>query len=110
MSVDFHRRDEEKGNSIGLKVWSFARPIALSERVPVLENMGFRVVDEQTYQIAAGTAEEPDVWLHDMTIERADGAAFDLDAVKEQLKGIFWSSSAAAPRTTVTTRWCWRPG
>ena len=26
-------------------------PIALSERVPVLENMGFRVIDEQTYRV-----------------------------------------------------------
>ena len=31
-------------------------------------------------------AQEPDVWLHDMTIERADGGAFDLDAVKQQLE------------------------
>src|SRR3954454_11588284 len=89
LSVDFDCRDEEGGNSIGLKVWSLARPIALSERVPVLENMGFRVVDEQTYQISAGAAEEPDVWLHDMTIERANGAAFDLDAVEQQLEGTF---------------------
>ena len=32
----------------GLKVWSREKPIPLSERVPVLENMGFRVVDERT--------------------------------------------------------------
>ena len=44
------------GNGVGLKVWSHGRPIPLSERVPVLENMGFQVVDEHTYQIAAGTA------------------------------------------------------
>ena len=39
-------------NAVGLKVWSYERPIPLSERVPVLENMGFKVVDERTYQIA----------------------------------------------------------
>ena len=39
------------GSCVGLKVWSYDRPIPLSERVPVLENMGFRVVDERTYQI-----------------------------------------------------------
>ena len=37
----------------GLKVFSQSRPIPLSERVPVLENMGFRVVDERTYHIRA---------------------------------------------------------
>ena len=41
----------ETSSSVGLKVWSFGRPLPLSERVPVLENMGFRVVDERTYLI-----------------------------------------------------------
>ena len=54
--------------------------LPLSERVPVLENMGFRVVDERTYRIEpqGGTG----VWLHDMLLERADGGAIDLDSGK----------------------------
>ena len=32
-----------------LKLWSHGRPLPLSERVPVLEHMGFTVVDESTY-------------------------------------------------------------
>ena len=51
LGVDFHHRLEEEQRAVGLKVWSFARPLPLSERVPVLENMGFRVVDERTYHI-----------------------------------------------------------
>ena len=35
--------------------------------------MGFRVVDERTYQVAAAAPDEPGTWLHDMTLERADG-------------------------------------
>ena len=70
-----------------MKVWSFARPLPLSERVPVLENMGFRVVDERTYQI------EPQgragVWLHDMLLTRADGGKIDLDAGGAQLETAF---------------------
>ena len=56
LGVDFHRRADERRSSVGLKVWSYDRPIPLSERVPVLENMGFRVVDERTYQIARSAA------------------------------------------------------
>ena len=52
LGVDFHRRSGDQGSCVGLKVWSHLRPIPLSERVPVLENMGFRVVDEHTYLIA----------------------------------------------------------
>ena len=39
LGVDFHHRLEEEQQTVGLKVWSFARPLPLSERVPVLENM-----------------------------------------------------------------------
>ncbi len=89
LGVDFHRRAWEEGNTVGLKVWSFSRPIPLSERVPVLENMGFKVVDERTYQIDRNTDGTPDVWLHDMLLERADGRAIDLDAVKHGLEAAF---------------------
>src|SRR5581483_1261803 len=44
LGVEFYPRFEGDKPSIGLKVWSHRRPIPLSERVPVLENMGFRVV------------------------------------------------------------------
>jgi glutamate dehydrogenase len=87
LGVDFHHRLEEEQRSVGLKVWSFARPLPLSERVPVLENMGFRVVDERTYHIEPqGSA---GVWFHDMLLERADGGPIDLDSGKARLETAF---------------------
>ena len=89
LSADFHRRVTDQGAGIGLKVWSHSRPIPLSDRVPVLENMGFRVVDEFTYRIAGGAASEPDVWFHDMTLERAAGGEVDLVDRKQALETCF---------------------
>src|SRR6202035_1284501 len=66
--VELYRDASAGANSAGLKVLSRSRPIPLSERVPVLENMGFRVVDERTYHIQPHEA--ADVWFHDMTLER----------------------------------------
>ena len=87
LGVDFHHRLEEEQRAVGLKVWTFARPLPLSERVPVLENMGFRVVDERTYNIEPqGGA---DVWFHDMLLERADGGMIDLDSGKARLESAF---------------------
>jgi glutamate dehydrogenase len=87
LGVDFHHRLEEDQRSVGLKVWSFGRPLPLSERVPVLENMGFRVVDERTYHIdPQGHA---GVWFHDMLLTRADGGTIDLDAGGAQLETAF---------------------
>ncbi|HEY6834021.1 MAG TPA: NAD-glutamate dehydrogenase, partial [Pseudolabrys sp.] len=71
LGVDFHHRLEEVQKAVGLKVWSFARPLPLSARVPVLENMGFKVVDERTFYIAPEGRNG--AWFHDMLLERADG-------------------------------------
>jgi glutamate dehydrogenase len=87
LGVDFHPRGTEKSSAVGLKVWSYARPIPLSERVPVLEHMGFKVVDERSYQIARSS--ETNVWLHDMLLERADGGAVDLDPIEHRLEAAF---------------------
>ena len=76
-------------SAAGLKVWSFGRPIPLSERVPVLENMGFRVVDESTFDIARVVGRGTGVWLHDMMLERADGGALDLRQLKRALESCF---------------------
>jgi len=89
LGVDFHRRGWDAGDSIGLKVWSHDRSIPLSQRVPVLENMGFQVVDERTYRIAVGNPEEPDVWFHDMLLARKDGGAVDLVSSKQRLEATF---------------------
>jgi glutamate dehydrogenase len=87
LAVDFHHRMEEDQRSAGLKVWSLARPLPLSERVPVLENMGFRVVDERTYHIEG--KEHLGVWFHDMLLTRPDGGVIDLDAGGVQLEAAF---------------------
>jgi glutamate dehydrogenase len=89
LAVDFHHRVEEDQRAVGLKVWSRQRPLPLSERVPVLENMGFRVVDERTYHIAPKGDGARDAWFHDMLLERADGGAIALDADKARLEAAF---------------------
>ena len=87
LAVDFHHRQEEDQRAVGLKVWSLERPLPLSERVPVLENMGFKVVDERTYHIAPqGHAS---VWFHDMLLTRGDGEAIDLATTQGPLESTF---------------------
>ena len=88
LGVDFYHRSEEEQRAVGLKVWSLGRPLPLSERVPVLENMGFRVVEERTHQI------DPDgdgltTWFHDMLLERSDGGVIDLDESQTRLEAAF---------------------
>jgi glutamate dehydrogenase len=90
LGVDFYMIDPEARQCTGLKIWSHRRPIPLSERVPVLENMGFKVVDERTYHhVAEEPSAEPGTWFHDVMLERADGGAIDLEANKSALESCF---------------------
>jgi glutamate dehydrogenase len=89
IGADFYSRREGDLACAGLKVWSREKPILLSERVPVLENMGFKVVDERTYRVEPGDTGAVEVWLHDMMLERADGVTFDIEALKARLEACF---------------------
>ncbi|MBO0752361.1 MAG: NAD-glutamate dehydrogenase, partial [Bradyrhizobiaceae bacterium] len=89
LSVDFQPAESGYQAGASLKVWSFGRPIPLSERVPVLEHMGFIVVDESTYKIETGSGDHAHAWLHAMQLERGDGAADDGGAAKARLDACF---------------------
>ncbi|AMJ62141.1 NAD-glutamate dehydrogenase [Bosea sp. PAMC 26642] len=85
-AVNLYRREGDAATRANLKVFSRGKPVSLSARVPVLENMGFRVVNERTFdmtpQPASGAGEASDpirVWLHDMTLERADDGGIDIE-------------------------------
>jgi glutamate dehydrogenase len=87
LGVVFYPAHDAAPARLGLKVFSHSRPISLSERVPVLENMGFRVVDERTYHIRP--AEAAEVWFHDMELETASGQPIDLTASESRLQACF---------------------
>jgi len=85
LGVEFYQRGGDQDPCVGLKVWNHDRPIPLSERVPVLENMGFRVVDERTFEVHG----KPGAWLHDMALERNDGRPAALEPMKAALETCF---------------------
>jgi glutamate dehydrogenase len=89
LAVDFYRSAGDPESSARLKVWSHVEPISLSERVPVLENMGLRVVNERTYRIEPPTGDEAGVYLHDLRVEHAAGRTIDLDGLAQRLEACF---------------------
>ncbi|HEV7344693.1 MAG TPA: NAD-glutamate dehydrogenase [Devosia sp.] len=58
--------------ALGLKFFHRESPIPLSDRVPMLEAFGFRVIDERTYTIRPRDGVER--YLHDMVLEPAEGS------------------------------------
>jgi glutamate dehydrogenase len=82
-AVALHRREGDPATRVNLKVFSRGMALPLSERVPLLENLGFRVVNERTYRVLpAGGSDAERVWLHDMALERALGGEIDAAAIE----------------------------
>ncbi|KAF0230627.1 MAG: hypothetical protein FD175_1387 [Beijerinckiaceae bacterium] len=92
-AFNFYRKTGDDQNRASLKVFSHGNPIPLSSRVPVLENLGFTVINERTYRIVPGGEAAETHWLHDMTLERARGGAIDIAtlerALEATLDGVF---------------------
>jgi glutamate dehydrogenase len=85
VAVDFYRRSEDAEHQGALKIFAVGSPVTLSRRVPLLENMGFRVISERTFE----TEREPLAFIHDMEIERADGKPLDLAGEGIELERTF---------------------
>jgi glutamate dehydrogenase len=75
---------------LSLRLFHLGGPVALSERVPMLENMGFRVIDERSYEIVPADERGP-IWLHDMARAPADGQPADIG----RLGGLLFSAVLA---------------
>ncbi|MEW6633593.1 MAG: NAD-glutamate dehydrogenase, partial [Pseudomonadota bacterium] len=76
IAIDYYRHAEQKSQQAALKIYHFGSPVALSRRVPVLENIGFRVISERTFEIGdEGTGK---VFIHDMELENSYGKPIDL--------------------------------
>src|SRR5690606_38387332 len=66
--IAFYRRPDEAANTVSLKIFHKDQHLSLSRRVPLLENLGFHVVSEQTFEIHVGP-ESKLVVLHDMELQ-----------------------------------------
>ncbi len=84
--VDFYRRGGGAADCLSLKVFSLGRPLPLSERVPLLESMGFSVIDESTFETAKLPESGEQVWIHDMALRRASGAAIDTAGAEQDIE------------------------
>nr|WP_321461480.1 NAD-glutamate dehydrogenase [uncultured Cohaesibacter sp.] len=95
-AIQFYRKGQQEDHRVTLKIFHQGMPIPLSERVPILENMGFRVIDERSYEIAPLDSNRK-YWLHDMDLERASGKPIPFKDVRDDLEACFlavWNGEA----------------
>ncbi|MFS8047149.1 NAD-glutamate dehydrogenase [Rhizobium sp. BR 314] len=78
--IGFYIRKDEAGDILSLKIFHGQGNLALSRRVPLLENLGFNVISERTFDIyvTAKDGSTGHVVLHDMELEARSGLTIDL--------------------------------
>jgi glutamate dehydrogenase len=81
VQLDFHKLESEM--RVGLKLFHLSSAIPLSRRVPVLENLGFHVIEESTFEIRTSDGETS--FIHDMVLESSSGQPIDLSASEPKL-------------------------
>ncbi|MCV0427148.1 MAG: NAD-glutamate dehydrogenase, partial [Roseibium sp.] len=112
-TITFHRPTDTQDNRLSLKVYHCGSPIPLSARVPLLENMGFKVINERTYRVTPAGA--PLSYLHEMTLEARSGEIIDFtDQLQSRLESMFmavWTGRAENDgynRLVLTADLAWR--
>ncbi|MDO6459512.1 NAD-glutamate dehydrogenase [Granulosicoccaceae sp. 1_MG-2023] len=69
------------------KIFTLGQYIALSDVIPVIENMGLKVVHERPYEFHR--ADGDSVWIHEFTTHHAAGLEIDPDVIGENFKDAF---------------------
>ncbi|MCE8025051.1 NAD-glutamate dehydrogenase [Billgrantia aerodenitrificans] len=80
LALTLYRLVEEEGSGVNLKLFQRDRTIPLSDVLPVMENLGLRVIGERPYEIVT-----PDVryWLHDFDLEHHTSTEVSLQKMRE---------------------------
>ena len=81
LAIDFYHEPGAPAGRVRVAIYRFDAPMRLSERVPVLENLGFSVIDERSYRVAPRfETGRREVVLHDMVLESDGGTTLDARA------------------------------
>ncbi len=89
-TINFYQESCTPTHRIRAAIYCIDDAIPLSERVPLLENLGFKVIDERTYRLSPqGDQGLQQVCLHDMILETRNGQPADLSSHCSELEACF---------------------
>lgn len=87
LEMSFYRPLGVAKDVIRFKLFRLDFTVPLSDALPMLENMGLRVIGEQPYQITF--KDERRVWVNDFNMRYAREATFDVEEVKNIFQEAF---------------------
>lgn len=96
LQLSLYRPLEAADDVVRFKLYHPHGAVALSHVLPMLENMGLRVLDEQPHMIRPEKSDLDVIMLHDFGLKTASGEGVDLSAIRESFQTVFrnvWNGS-----------------
>lgn len=90
LGIRLYRREGAAAGRFHLRTFELAVPLALSEFLPILENMGLRIVREYPFEVRPKGAANP-IWVRDFEVSTRHAVDFDEAGplFKEALRRVF---------------------
>ena len=86
--MDLYRPHKAPDSTIHFKLYIVGGPIPLSDVLPMLENMGLKVMSEVPYEVLPVDSAEP-VWIHDFDMTLKSGTALDIGPIRQAFHEAF---------------------
>lgn len=86
LALSFYLPLEQQQAGFSFKLFHLGAPLPLSDVLPMLENLGLRVIDEHPYAV---TLEKTSIWIHDFELASAETAGVDLHQMKQIFQDAF---------------------
>ena len=89
LALSLYRPLEGGRERFGFKLFHRGSPVVLSESLPMLENMGVRVLSENPQRITPAASAAAAVWIHDFELQASAAEDIDADTVAALFEGAF---------------------
>jgi glutamate dehydrogenase len=92
LDISFYRSLEQPDDILNLKLYNAGNSLPLSDILPMLENMGLKVINENSYPIAAN-GDKP-IWISDFIMRHQQGGSIDVESIRDVFQDAFaqvWS-------------------
>lgn len=90
IGLHLYRPAGAPGNHVRFKVYHPDVAVPLSDALPVFEDMGFRVIDENPHEVACDDSNGGDrLMIHDFGLQTRDGGDVDIPAIKAKFEDAF---------------------
>ncbi|MEM9782305.1 MAG: NAD-glutamate dehydrogenase [Pseudomonadota bacterium] len=86
LGLHFYRRLEDPDTLIRFKMFHYRKSVPLSDCLPVLEHMGFKVLSEEPHKMKVDGINH---WIHDFEMRAQSGEAIDLTKLRTKLEAAF---------------------